>query len=255
MVPVPKTGRADQHDASRTDRLPKYAVIRNWFVDRIASGEFARGQQLPSEHDIMEQFGVSRVTARQAFDALRSQGFVEARRGKGYFVSRLLATASLERLQSFGEMMAPLGVQTHSDVIEIIEMRADAEVAAALDIERGDAVVRLVRARVAGSTTVSLDVSYLPRGIGRRLILLDLARQDVFLLMEKRLEIEIGYAEITIDTVPAPAFSTDLLGVAANDSVLRLKRLTLSNSGERLMFEQIYARLDMMQFRLRVPRW
>lgn len=255
MVPAAKPGKSDPPDATGTVRLAKYAAIRNWFIDRIASGAFARGQQLPSEHDVMEQFGVSRVTARQAFDALRSQGFVEARRGKGYFVSRLLATASLERLQSFGEMMAPLGVRTHSDVIEVAETAADAEVAAALQVERGETVIRLVRARLAASTTISLDVSYLPRAIGRRLILLNLEAQDVFVLMEKRLNIEVGFAEMTIDTVPAPDFAMRLLNVSDEDRVLRLTRLTLSNSGERLMFEQIYARLDGMQFRLRIPRW
>ncbi|MBL8565376.1 MAG: GntR family transcriptional regulator [Hyphomicrobiaceae bacterium] len=254
MVPAAKSDRSNAASAQRSERLPKYAVIRNWMIERITSGEFACGQQLPSEHDIMEQFGVSRVTARQAFDALRSQGLVESWRGKGYYVSRLMATASLERLQSFGEMVAPLGVTAHSDVIELLEVAASDDVSDALRIEKGESVVRIVRARLAGPTTVSLDVSYLPLNIGRRLMLLDLGRQDVFVLMEKRLAIEIGYAEIMIDTVPAPAFASRLLNVAERESLFRLKRLTVSNSGDRLMFEQIYARLDMMQFSLRVPR-
>lgn len=255
MVPVAKPDKSQGAEAQRTARLPKYAVIRNWIIDRIASGEFARGAQLPSEHDVMEQFGVSRVTARQAFDDLRGMGFVEARRGKGYFVSRLLATASLERLQSFGEMMAPLGLRTHSKVIEILEVAAEAETATGLGIERGETVMRLVRARMAGATTVSLDVSYLPLTVGRKLILLDLERQDVFVLMEKRLGIEIGYADIMLDIVQIPKFAAAALGVGARESVLRLERLTLSNSGDKLMFEQIYARLDMLRFRMRVPRW
>lgn len=255
MVMAPKAGRNDQADAGRAERLPKYSIIRNWFAGRIANGEYASGQKLPSEHEIMEQFGVSRVTARQAFDALRAQGFVEARRGKGYFVSRLLATASLERLQSFGEMVAPLGIGAHSDVIEILEIPADADVADGLDIARDDKVIRIVRARLAGSTTVSIDVSYLPLEIGRRLILLDLGRQDIFVLMEQRLDIEIGYAELMIDTIPAPNFTTRRLDLAPGESALRLKRLTVSNSGQRLMFEQLYARPDTIQFRVRIPRW
>ncbi|MDX2290271.1 MAG: GntR family transcriptional regulator [Hyphomicrobiaceae bacterium] len=249
---MPKTRPAEPRDG---ERLPKYLVIRNWVLGQISDGTFVRGTQLPSEHDVMTQFGVSRVTARQAFDALRVSGVVEARRGKGYFVSGLCATASLERLQSFGEMMAPLGVATHSDVLGLMEIPADRHVADALRVDAGSAVIHLARARKAGSTLISLDIGYLPRAIGRKLMLLDLARQDVFLLMEKRLDIEIGYADLTLAVEEVPAALAPLLGVKAKDRVLCLKRLTLSNSGEPLMFERIYARLDVLQFRVRVPRW
>jgi len=185
--------------------LPKYARIRNWIAERIASGEYARGSQLPSEHDVMATFSVSRVTARQAFDALRSMGLVEARRGRGHFVSRLQATASLERLQSFGEMMAPLGIPTRSDVVDLREIEGLSDVVEHLTINPGAIVTRLARVRLAGNTVISLDVSYLPLDIGRKLMQLDLTRQDVYLLMERRLGIEVGYADVALDVAPFAA--------------------------------------------------
>lgn len=242
-------------DARDRERVPKYLAIRNWLVDRIANGEFARGEQLPSEHEVMAQFAVSRVTARQAFDDLRSMGMVEAKRGKGYFVSRLLATASLERLQSFGEMMAALGVETHSDVLELSEGECDAATAEGLGLTVGTVVTRIGRSRIAGGTTVSVDIGALPLEIGRKLMMLDLARSDVFHLMEQQLGLEIGFADLTLDVVEVPAEIKHALGVSEQDHVLRLKRRTLSDSGEVLMFEYIYARLDRLQFRVRIPRW
>ena len=242
-------------EARSGEKVPKYVAIRNWLIDRIARGDFGRGEQLPSEHDVMSQFDVSRVTVRQAFDDLRGMGMVEARRGKGYFVSRLLATASLERLQSFGEMMAPLGVETHSDVIELLEIPADSDTAQGLSLETGTTVTRISRARIAGGTTVSIDIGSLPLAIGRKLMLLDLGREDIFLLMEKRLGIEIGYADITLDVASVPAAIAQFLGVGPADQVLRLKRRTYANSGDVVMFEHIFARLDILQFRVRIPRW
>lgn len=236
-------------------RMVKYIIIRDWIADRIASGEFASGAQLPSEHDIMELFQVSRVTVRQAFDQLRALGMIEARRGKGYFVNRLLATAQLERLQSFGEMMAPLGVPTHSDVINLREIIPDAATARELRVDPAASVLRMVRARIAGGTTVSLDESYLPLSIGRKLMLLDLARQDAFVLMEKRLGIEIGYADLTFSVAAVPPTMAPLLPIAPDELVIRLKRLTFDSAGQPIMFEHIYARIDMLQFRVRTPRW
>lgn len=245
----------DSSAPPKVTRTLKYEMVRNWISERISSGEFASGGQLPSEHDVMAQFGVSRVTARQAFDALRQAGLVEARRGKGYFVRRLRANASLERLQGFGEMMAPFGVDTHSDVLELLEVPATPEVAEALEIDTGITVTRLSRARRAGPTVVSLDISHYPLDLGRRLMLLDLAHEDVYLLMEQQMGVELGYADVVLDVAPADTRHAQFLDVETSAPVLRLRRITLDNSGRRLAFERIYARLDAMSFSARIPRW
>lgn len=239
----------------RRGRPAKYLAVRDWLVDRIASGEFGRGEQLPSEHGLMAQFNVSRVTARQALDDLRRLGLVESRRGVGYFVSRLTAVHDLERLQSFGEMMAPLGVATHSKVIELLEVPATKEVAEALGIAPRTTVTRIARSRIAGGTIVSLDISFFPLDVGRGLMCLDLAHKDVFLLLEKELGLELGYADLMIDVVPVEERHAPFLGVTAGDPVIRIRRSTHDNSGRVVDFERIYARQDALQFRVRIPRW
>lgn len=232
----------------------KYLAIRNWLIDRIARGEFARGEQLPSEHEIMARFGVSRVTTRQALDDLRHMGLVEGRRGKGYFVSRLTAVHSLERLQSFGEMMAPLGVPTGSDVIELLEVPATREVADALRVAVATQVTRIVRARLAAGTVISLDVSFFPLDVGRELMRLDLAHQDIFLLLERQLNIELGFADLTIDMVPVDERHAKHIGASIGERVIRIRRVTYDNDGRAIDYERIYARLDALKFRVRIPR-
>lgn len=251
-MPPLKQGKKEAGTASRT---LKYITVRNWLAERIANGEFAAGQQLPSEREVMDLFGVSRVTARQAFDELRRSGVVESRQGKGYFVSHFRATASLERLQSFGEMMAPLGVETHSNVLELLEIAPDDTVASALQLAQGDAVTRIARTRIAGGTAVSLDISFYPIDIGRKLMVLDLARRDVFLLMEQRLGIELGYADVTLDVEAVSPEHGKFLGVEIGQPVLRLRRLTFDNNGRPLAFEMIYCRLEAMTFQARLGRW
>jgi GntR family transcriptional regulator len=236
-------------------RTPKYVAIRDWLSRRIASGAFARGEQLPSEHDLMARFSVSRVTVRQALDDLRRAGIIDAHRGKGYFVSRLTAVHNLQRLQSFGEIMAPLGVETRSDVIEIVEEPASRDVAEALSAACGAPVTRIVRLRIAGGTVVSLDISFFPLEIGRQLAALDLASQDIFILLERLLGIELAYADLTIDVVAAPEREAKLLGVAPGQHVLRIRRLTHDTRGCGIDYERIYARLDAMQFQARLGRW
>lgn len=238
-----------------TPRLPKYAVIQKWLGGRITAGAFARGEQLPSEHELMARFDCSRVTVRQALDNLRRFGLIASQRGKGYFVSRLTAIQDLQRLQSFGEIMAPLGVNTSSDVLDIGEKDADSDVAEALKIGSGAKVTRIERLRIAGGTVVSLDISFFPVDVGERLTKLDLKNEDIFLLLERQLGTELGFADLTIDVAPATKRQATLLGVKTQDQLLRIHRLTHDTNGRGIDYERIYARLDAMKFHARLGRW
>jgi GntR family transcriptional regulator len=236
-------------------RPAKAAAIRDWLRQGIANGVFRRGARLPSEHQLMEQFAVSRVTARQALDDLRRQGLVESSQGKGYFVRRMAAIHDLERLQSFGEMMAPLGLETRSDVIEIVEIAAPRDVSEAMDLPPKTTVTCITRSRLAGGAAVSLDISFFPVDIGRALAQLDLARNDIFILLEKQLGLELGYADLMIEVAPVEEMHGGVLGVPSGQPVLSIGRSTRDVRGRVVDHERIYARLDAMRFHVRTPRW
>lgn len=65
----------------------KHVIIREWVEDQIHRGTFVEGQRLPTEQELMEQFGVSRAPVQQAMRSLEHGGVVERRSGAGTFVS------------------------------------------------------------------------------------------------------------------------------------------------------------------------
>jgi GntR family transcriptional regulator len=89
-------------------QLPLHLVISEQLREQIAAGQFLPGEQLPSEHQLMVQFEVSRITVRRAIANLASQGLVVSHRGKGVFVKeRQTLTRSLSNpLIFFDEDMA-----------------------------------------------------------------------------------------------------------------------------------------------------
>ena len=103
-------------------------------MEHILSSGFARGEKLPSESDLVRRFDVSRVTVRQALEALRAEGFIESRHGKGWFLRRICAVQNLGRLQGFGEMLAPMGVKVRSKVLDIKECAIPKAVAKAFGL-------------------------------------------------------------------------------------------------------------------------
>ncbi|HJB96677.1 MAG TPA: GntR family transcriptional regulator [Candidatus Mediterraneibacter intestinigallinarum] len=65
----------------------KYERIVDWVRKEIESGRLSRGDKLPSENEMMEQFDVSRQTVRRAMGDLAENGIVEGRRGSGTYVT------------------------------------------------------------------------------------------------------------------------------------------------------------------------
>lgn len=66
-------------------RIPKYMQLKHELLSWFESGKLQRGQQVPSENEIAEQFGMSRQTVRQTFGELEKEGWLERIQGKGTF--------------------------------------------------------------------------------------------------------------------------------------------------------------------------
>ncbi|WP_246226259.1 GntR family transcriptional regulator [Chelativorans xinjiangense] len=236
-------------------RVPKYRKVKDELMRGILAGEYRPGTCLPSENELAKRFGVSRVTVRMALDLLREAQLVDGHQGKGHVVRNLQATQDLGRLQGFGEIMAPLGVVTRSQVLSAGRIKAPPEVAQALQLERGAPVIKIERLRIAANVTMSMDVSFFPLEIGESLLGLDLANVDIFKLIETSLSVEIGFADIVMDVVLPEPKVRDQLGLDAGEKLIRIERLTYDQRCRPIDFEYLFGRAESHRFKLRVPRW
>ena len=234
---------------------PLYRKIRAALKDRILAGEFAPGEQLPSESQLMRIFDVSRVTVRQALHQLQKERLVVSRQGKGYFIARAKAVQDLGRLQGLGEAVADVGFSAHSEVLGITTTEADPRVATALALDPGATVTCLRRVRYINNQPVSLDISYFPPDIGRLLGDADLEHTDVFVLLEERCGVSLGMADLKIEADLADEGLAALLETEIGRPILRIERLTEDETGRPIDFEYLHGRGDAYQFRIRVPRW
>ncbi len=241
--------------STASPRPHKYQEISNTLMDAILAGDFPPGSYLPSESALMKRFGVSRVTIRLALNVLRDANLIVGHQGKGYFVCTLQAIQDLGRLQGFGELMAPLGIETRSEVLSGEIVAAPPAAAAALNLKRGEDIVKIRRVRIAAEEAMSIDVSYFPLAIGRKLLDLDLAHVDIFTLIETQIGIEIGFADITMSVVPVDPDIARLLNVKSGEVVIRTERLTYDIAGQPMDYEYLFVRPDCHQFKIRVPRW
>jgi GntR family transcriptional regulator of arabinose operon len=85
------------------DPMPRYYQIYTFLVDRIQSGEFTPGCAIPTERDLGEQYGVSRITVIKSLDMLERDGYVVRQQGRGTFVANTAERGGL----SNGQIASP----------------------------------------------------------------------------------------------------------------------------------------------------
>ena len=68
--------------------IPRYYQLYNFLRGRIRAGEFQAGDALPSERQLVQDYGVSRITVVKAIDTLEKDGLIERQHGRGNFVTQ-----------------------------------------------------------------------------------------------------------------------------------------------------------------------
>lgn len=232
--------------------LPLYIQLKEILKSDILEGMFAPNQQMPSESELINKFGVSRITVRQALSELQSEGLIFRVHGKGTFVSRPRAFQDLGSLRGFGTAMRQMGYETHSKVLSTRSMRPPQHVQEKLNLSKGQKVTELQRLRFLNREPVSVDVSYLPSDIGDRLINEDLANQDVFSILENNFQISLGFADLQISSTVSDESLAKRLRISEGSPVMFIERVIHTQGGAPLEYEQLFYRGDAFQFKVRV---
>src|ERR1044072_5728260 len=113
-------------DLISDSHVPKYAQIADIFRQRIVRGVWAKGRRLPANEELAAEFGVSRVTIRQAVYLLARDGVIEAQQGRGTFVTGTLTQDRWLKVAPTLADLAEVYRDTSPEIINISESRTNA---------------------------------------------------------------------------------------------------------------------------------
>jgi GntR family transcriptional regulator len=140
-----------------SDFVPRYYEIEQALRARI--DELGPHEPLPSDAQLCEEFGVSRMTARNAVQRLVQEGLVYRVPGRGTFVAEDSAPRTASHVLSFTEEMRRRGRVPSSRVVERVRRAATAEEQRRLGV---DEVAILRRVRLADGEPVALESAVFP---------------------------------------------------------------------------------------------
>ncbi|WP_175655554.1 GntR family transcriptional regulator [Burkholderia ambifaria] len=233
---------------------PLYVQIKDTVRARILDGTYAPHSRMPSEHELCAMFDVSRITVRQALGDLQKEGLLFKLHGKGTFVSKPKAFQNVTSLQGFAEAMSSMGYEIVNQLRSVRTVKADRHLATKLNAPEGAPLVEIHRVRLLNREPVSLEQTWVPEALGKRLAGADLATRDIFLILENDCGVPLGHADVSIDAILADDEIVDALRVEESSPVLRIERLTHDASGTPIDYEHLYFRGDAFQYRLRIDR-
>jgi GntR family transcriptional regulator len=232
---------------------PLYFQIQDQLLKMITSGKLRPGDLLPSEEDLSRTYGVSRMTSRQALQALKSHGYASRYKGKGTFVTQPKVEKDLTHLSGFSAEMRLLGLSATSRVLAADTKPATADIAARLAVEPGAAIFRLLRLRLADAVPIAIEEIFLPLERYPGIEALDFARLSLYATLRERYGIRLSLADEILEARAATRQEAELLEIAPRASLLVISRTLWSVEGKPVEAARSAYRGDRYRAVLQIP--
>ena len=243
---------ANAHKLLRNDLpTPLYHQMFTLLRDRILSGEIPRGSRIPTEFDLAESFGVSRITAKRALDELAAEGLVERRRGKGtHVIHRSRPKPMSSPLTGLLENLEVLAEHTRVRLLNFRRAVPPEPVRQLFDTGARETLVHAIRLRLRGDTPFGYYSSWTrtehpafdETGLSHssRLKLFDTAG------------IQFKQVEQVLSAVNADAISAMHLEVEPGTALLSLERLSFDGEGNLVDLLNVHYRPDQFTYRMKL---
>lgn len=216
-------------EAATPSFSPLYQQIKSLILQSLQAGEWKPGEPIPSEMDLAARFRVSQGTVRKAIDELAAENLVVRRQGKGTFVS----THAEQNVQYRFLKLVPDSGDTQAEgpaertIVDCKRLRATSDVARALALRTGDAVLQVRRVLAYAGVPTILEDLWLP-GTPFKGLTAERLREwsgPMYAMFETEFGVRMVRAEEQIRAVLPDASQATLLSVSVATPLLSVERI------------------------------
>jgi GntR family transcriptional regulator len=213
--------------------MTKQSEVRERVRDLI--DQLSVGDSIPSERQLSQDLGVSRLTIRAALDDLAREGRLVRRRGAGTFVSEPKIAQELT-MSSFTDDIRSRGMTPGSRTLELGIVQAGARLGRVLHVSPSEPVVVAKRLRLADRETMAIETLHVRESLIPGLSKDDLENGSFYELLRNRYGIEIVGGQQTIEPTVTNEDESAALGVPLHSPAFLFERVTRSESDEIVEF-------------------
>ncbi|GAB2530347.1 GntR family transcriptional regulator [Paramicrobacterium agarici] len=232
-------------------RQTKHTQVREHLVELIAEG-LQPDERLPTERELAETLGVTRVTVRKALDELEKDHLVYRIQGAGTFVSQQRISKTFE-FHSFSEDMLARDLMPGSSETQISLESAGGRVGFALGLSPAEQVVHIMRVRTADGRPMCLEHSYLPAalvpGLAERF-----SGDSLYRELRDSYSIRLERADQTIHAVVLEEPTAELLKVPPFSPAFNVQRTAYDQRNRAIEYAESLYRGDRYSYDLSINR-
>ncbi|MBK6864910.1 MAG: histidine utilization repressor [Ideonella sp.] len=203
-----------------------YSRVKQHLKEALAQGRFPPGALMPSEAELVAQFGVSRMTVNRALRELQTEGLIERVQGVGTFAAQLHRVASTLTIRDLHEEITERGHSHTARVVLAREERAPAALAQQLGLAPGAAVFHTLIVHAEDGMPLQCEDRYVNPACAPGYLSVDFTQTTpTHYLFEVT---ALWRAQFSIEAALPTAEEAALLGIAARDPCLVVVRRTFT---------------------------
>jgi GntR family transcriptional regulator len=232
--------------------IPLHVQVESLLRTMIGSPEYQEGKLLPKEVELAKRLGISRNTIRQATNKLEHENLLVRKKGVGTRAVKNTVATKLSNWLSFSEEMHNKGMEFKNYDIKVSWVKADEEVAVALQVEEGKSILKLERLRGLDKGPFVYFISYFhPRvGLtGKE----DFARH-LYEILEQEYATIPSVSKEKISAIVAGTVVEKKLNLKKGAPVLFRKRLVCDPGDRPIEYNLGYYRADSFVYEIDIKR-
>jgi GntR family transcriptional regulator len=239
----------------KSSPVPYYEQLRVILERSMADGELSVDEQLPSEAQLCEDFGVSRTVVRQALNELANEGLILRYKGKGSFVAPAKVDEHLaQSLTGLAEEVRARGQELTNDILTFERQSPPDHIAQVLALPAGKDVIHLERLRSIDGERWNVTSTYLPYDLCKPLLRMDMRRRSLYATLEQELGLVLDHGLRTIEAALVGEEHALLLGIPSGSPVLLLKSVAYLPDGRPIEYFLAWHRGDRSRFDVHLRR-
>lgn len=227
--------KLDEHS-----NTPLYQQVEATLKELIEGVVYSPGDQIPSERELSDMLGISRMTARRAIENLIRKGILERRSTQGTFVRQpsVLRRVGKDFALGLTQLLHDTGATPGSRLLRFEIIPAPLKIAEKLDIRLGEPVAELRRLRLSNDVPFCIETSYLPQRFVPGLSAADFSLENasLYAILRERYKIFVSKNDETLKISYATPDEAELLGLKTGSPVILLRSVVQDVNNNRVEY-------------------
>ena len=252
-------GERPRHERTQTspfvsNEVPLYYQLGTILREQILSGTYTIGDQLPTEAELVADYGVSRITVRQALKTLEEEDLIRREAGRGTFVTGHPGVPEPIQMEDTLDDLMSMGRATSVQLLDLRRVAGTRQDRQDFDLGPDDLVTQCVRLRRHHETPYSYIVNRIPTAVAESFSDEDWRGGSIMRAIEERSGAHLRVADQTIRATLADAPLAKLLEIRVGAALLSVDRVVRTDEGQAVARVHTYYRSDIYSLTVHLKR-